>query len=141
VFDEAIKSTTKIAEGEKAEWKFSVPHGVAIPAVCRVEVMDQSGKRWPVKWPSHKTLLKIATTEELDTFKAVNETRICSVKGFRLGDKFFLQTNFNGIRPWTGKISGRGFWFQDVKAYEEKFADVTVIQVPRFLAAEVDELS
>lgn len=129
----------KLSEGEKTQVKISLPKGIEIQYIYKVTVIDQSGKQWPVKWPSHCRLSKIATMQQMDSFETKNETRTCSITGFRLGEKYYLETKFKITSKKTGP-SGRSFWFRDMKSYREKYEDVKEKQIPQFLAAEVEEI-
>ena len=79
----------KLSEGEKTDFSISLPDGICITEIYKVEVVDQTGQSWPVKWLPHKKLKKIATQEVLDESVKENERRVVSVTGYRVGEKFF----------------------------------------------------
>jgi hypothetical protein len=39
-----------------------------------------------------------------------------------------------------GVPSGKGFWFFDLKKYEEKFIDIKDLQATKFLSGEIEEI-
>lgn len=134
------KQKVKLNEGEKADFPISLPDGICITEIYKVEVVDQAGKSWPVKWLSHKRLKKIATQKVLDESVKENERRVVSVIGYRVGEKFFLDTKFNTKPGRTGNPCGRGFWFLELKGYKEKLHDVTEYQADKFLSGEIEEI-
>jgi len=140
VFDQEPKTKAKLSEGEKTEIFISLPNGIEIHEIYKSQIIDQSGKSWPVKWPSVKSLAKIATTSELLSITKENEKRIVKITGYRLGERYFLETKFNTKPGRTGMPCGRSFWFLDNKKYLEKIQDIQQNQILRFLSAEVEEI-
>lgn len=134
------KQKVKLSEGEKTDFSISLPDGICITEIYKVEVVDQTGQSWPVRWLPHKRLKKIATQEVLDESVIENERRVVSVTGYRVGEKFFLDTKFNTKPGRTGKTCGRGFWFLGLNEYKEKLHDVTEFQAEKFLSGEVEEI-
>lgn len=135
-----LRQKTKLNEGEKTEIWISLPDWLDITEIYKAEVVDQTGKTWPIKWQSHLRLQKIATQETLDDFSEENEKRIVGATGYRLGERYFLETNFNTKPGRTGVACGRGFWFFDLKKYQEKFIDIKDIQAAKFLSGEIEEI-
>lgn len=140
IWNEDIKQKTKLNEGEKTIIGINVPNGINITDIYRVEVIDQIGKAWPVKWISHYKLEKIATQELLDEFKKENDHRKVNILGYRLGNKYFLQTSFNTKIQRTGVPCGRSFWFYDFKKYQDKLNDIKSIQLDEFLSGSIEEI-
>lgn len=140
LWSQELQKKLKLNEGEKADFHISLPDGVCITEIYKVHVVDQTGKSWPVNWRSQKRLQKIATQEILDESSKENERRVVSVTGYRVGEKFYLDTKFNTKPARTGKTCGRGFWFLDIKKYKEKLRDVTETQTDKFLSGEVEEI-
>ncbi|EIL95280.1 hypothetical protein UU5_11445 [Rhodanobacter sp. 115] len=68
---------------------------------------------------------------------------LCIVQavGYRLGDRYFIQTEFKGQGAGSGQITGRGFWFMDKDKYKLKLADITKRQMPAFLSREINEIT
>ncbi len=134
------KQKTKLTEGEKTEIRISLPDGLDITEIYKVELVDQTGKAWPIKWQSHLRLQKIATQETLDDFSEENEKRIVGATGYRLGERYFLETNFNTKPGRTGVACGKRFWFFDLKKYQEKLNEIKDLQASKFLSGEIEEL-
>ncbi|MFP1888881.1 hypothetical protein ACLEE6_03100 [Lonsdalea quercina] len=140
LWHQETKQKAKLNEGEKTEIGIHLPNGINITDIYRVEVIDQTGKLWPVNWISSSKLQKVATQEILDDFKKENDKRIVSAKGYRLGEKFFLETSFNTKPSRTGCPCGRGFWFLGFKEYQGKLQNVTCIQSDKFLSGDTEEI-
>ncbi|CAO1665095.1 RING-type E3 ubiquitin transferase [Halomonas sp. NYA30] len=134
------KSAVKLNEGEKSEFFISLHESLCITEIYKVEVVDQTGHSWPVKWVSQKRLKSIATHEVLDEYNDENEKRIVGVTGYRVGERFYIGTSFNTKPVRTGKTCGRGFWFLDEEKYKEKLHDVIDYQAHRFLSGETEEI-
>lgn len=134
------KQKIKLNEGEKTEIVISLPNGITITKIHKVEVVDQTGKTWPVNWLTSSRLQKVATQETLDEFTKENDKRIVNVTDYRLGEKFFLETKFNTKPGHTGTPCGRNFWFIDLKKYQEKLQNVKTFQSDKFLSGETEEI-
>lgn len=140
IWDQEPRSKIKLNEGEKAEIAISLPDGIEITEIYKVNLIDQAGKSWPVQWPNARTLKKTATESELITISDENEKRVVSATGYRLGEKYFLETKFNTKPSRMGVPCGRSFWFLDENKYQEKLQDIRDIQFSKFLQAELEEL-
>ncbi|MDO9265831.1 MAG: hypothetical protein Q7U00_01995 [Sulfurimonas sp.] len=130
----------KLTEGEKKEILISLPNGLEVTDIYKVQVWDQSGKTWHVKWASFGTLMQIATKEELFSSEEENDKRFVVVKGYRLGKKYFIETKFDTKVKRTGMINGRSFWFVDAKKYLEKLQNIQDTQIVKFLASETESI-
>ena len=142
VWVQKLRAKAKIAEGEKAEVHIELPDsGLDIQDIYNAEVIDQTGRHWRVKWPSLSKLSRIATSEQIDFFENKNEFRICSVTGYRLGEKYYLETKFNTIPGRMGVTCARSFWPLDIRAYSEKYKDIKENQCAQFLASSINEIT
>lgn len=92
-----------------------MPDGLDITDIYRAEVVDQTARRWPVKWVSKSRLCKTATQEILDEFTDENDKCIVSVAGYRVGERYYFDKMFNTKSGRTGNPCGRGFWFFDLQ--------------------------
>ena len=138
LWNQEAPKAIKLNEGEKTEIGISLPKGLEITEINKVSVIDQAGKFWPVKWPSISALKKVATQEDLDRFVLENEKRIISATGYRLGEKYYLETKFDTKPRRTGTPCGRSIWFFNKKQYQDKFRDVKDIQASKFLAGVIE---
>ena len=138
--NQELRQKIKLNEGEKTEIKISLPNGLDITEIYKAEVIDQTGRTWPIKWQSHSTLVKIATQETLNELSLENEKRFFSAIGYRLGERYYIQTNFNTKPTRMGVPCGKGFWFFDLKKYEEKFIDIKDLQAAKFLSGEIEKI-
>ena len=140
IWDQKPRALTKLGEGEKIELSISLPDGLTIEEIYRADIVDQSGCFWAVNWPSLSKLSKTATKEELIKFVKENEKRLVAVAGFRLAEKYFLETKFNTKPERMGVPCGRSFWFMDKKSYEHKLHEIEDKQIPEFLSGNVEEI-
>lgn len=131
----------ELTEGKNADVPISLPNGLEIQEIYKAEVIDQTGRRWAVKWPSLSKLSKMATSKQIDFFEDQNESRICSATGYRLGEKFYLETKFNTIPGRTGVTCGRSFLLMDFQTYLDKYQDIKQNQRIQFLSAEIDDIT
>lgn len=134
------KQKMKLGEGEKTEISISLPDGITITEIYKIEVIDQAGKAWPVNWLASSKLKKVATQETLDEVAKENDKRVVSATGYRLGEKYFLETKFNTKPSRAGIPCGRSFWFLDAKKYQEKLQNIKDIQFEQFLSGNAEEL-
>lgn len=141
LWHQELKQIAKLGEGEKTEISISLPDEITITEIYKVEVVDQTGKAWPVNWQASSRLQKVATQETLDEIAKENDTRVVSATGYRLGEKFFLETKFNTKLGRTDIHCGRGFWFLDAKKYQEKLQNIKDVQFDKFLSGETEELT
>lgn len=130
----------KISEGEKVEINISLPDGIEITKIYKAAIIDQTGRQWAVRWPSPGSLSKTATMEQIDLIEDKVEHRSISVAGFRLGEKYYLQTTFDSGPNIFGIPSGRSFWFSNKETYKEKLREVVETQMPKYLAGEAHQI-
>lgn len=140
LWNQEPQKKVKLGEGEKEEFRISLPDGLSITEIYKVHIIDQTGKSWPVKWPSQRRLQKVATQETIDEYSKENGARVVSATGYRVGEKFYLATTFNTKPGRTGKPCGRSFWFLDINKYKEKLLDINESQFEKFLSGEVEEI-
>ncbi|EPM4162336.1 hypothetical protein ACTJ5I_003358 [Yersinia enterocolitica] len=140
LWSQDLKHKAKLSEGEKTEIGIHLPNGIIITDIYKLEVIDQTGKAWPVNWPGSSKLQKVAMQEILDEFTKEKNNRIVSARGYRLGERFFLETLFNTKPSRTGVPNRRCFWFLDSKKYQGKLQDVKDIQSDKFLSGDIEEI-
>lgn len=140
VWGQTPRKAIKLGEGEKTEVSVSLPDSISITEIYKVEVVDQTGKGWPVKWKAISKLKKVATEEILEEFAEKNDKRIASATGYRLGTRYYLETKFNTKPGRTGVPTGRNFWFLDIKKYQQKMQDIKTIQAVEFLSGRSEEI-
>lgn len=87
IWNQKLNSNNKLEEGVKIEIPISLPNGLLIEEIYKLNVIDQTNKSWVVKWSSYGKLLNIAT--EIDILKIDKETgnRIVNIAGYKLGTK------------------------------------------------------
>lgn len=137
---QAPKQTIKLSEGEKVDISISLPDGICITEIYKVEIVDQTGKSWPVGWLSQSSLEKIATQEKLNEYSEENGRRSVNVIGYRLGESYFVEVKFNNKLRLSGGINGKGFWFSNLRMYQEKLDEIIKIQAEGYLFGEREEI-
>lgn len=140
LWDQEPRSKLKLTEGEKTEVHISLPDCISIVEIYKVDVVDQTGKKWPIKWQSKDRLEQIATHEKISDLLKENSKRIVSATAYRLGEKYFLETKFNTKPGRTGCTCGRSFWFLDNNRLKQKLDDISEHQIPKFLSGEIEEI-
>ncbi len=126
----------RLNEGEKNEITISLLDELDITDIYRVEVVDQTARRWPVKWASKSRLCKIATQEALDEFIDESENRIVSATGYRIGEKYYLSTQFDTKPRGTSKPFVNNILLFSEQSYRERLQDVKCNQARLFLYGE-----
>lgn len=86
----------QITEGKKEEIRISMPNGLSIPQIIKVEIHDQSGTTWKVKWPSAKKLAMEVHHEQLHESEESNSERLCKVSGYTAAGKYLFM--YTGIQ-------------------------------------------
>lgn len=140
VWNQEPNQKVKLSEGEKSEISISLPKGLEITDIYKVSIIDQAGNSWPVLWKSASKLKKIATQETIDEVTEESGNRTISLTGYRLGEKYYLETKFGTKPAKIGAISGRSFWFSNLKEYKEKFSNIQGNQLQKYLSGEIEEL-
>jgi len=140
IFDQEPKIKEKLSEGEKTEILISLPFGIEVKEIYKAQIIDQSGRSWPIKWPSTRTLARVATASQLLEVTKENDKRVLRITGHRLGNRYFLETKLHTKPILSSMAHGKSFWFLDKKKYLEKLQDIQDNQVIKFLNAEIEEI-
>lgn len=140
IYDYKPRSTMQITEGKKEEIAISMPNGLSIPEIVKVEVYDQSGTAWKVKWPSPKKLETEVHHEQLHESEEANTERLCKVSGYTAAGKYHIYARWNPTPKNKNTYTGRFFHLKNEKEYQSKLRDVIDVQQPKLLACELDEI-
>jgi hypothetical protein len=106
-----------------------------------VEVHDQSGKTWAVKWPSSSKLEILVHHEKLHATEESNENRVCKLSGYTASGKYHIYVHWNSTPKNKNAFNGKYFYFKTKKEYDEKLKDIIENQQPKLLACEADEIA
>lgn len=123
---------TSLTEGTKIQIPID-PETISFEHVYKVKVVDQTGRFWPVSWPSRKKLQTITHYKELDNLEEENAEQKFTLHGCEFQKKFRLTIYWN---PETGKktsMKGRSFEFTSRKQYTEKVSVLKQEKIPAFL--------
>ncbi|MEX2516661.1 MAG: hypothetical protein WD572_07095 [Gammaproteobacteria bacterium] len=140
VYDDKPKATMQITEGKKEEIKISMPNGLNITDIVKVEIHDQSGKSWKVKWPSSKRLATEVHYEKLHESEESNNERLCKVSGYTAAGRYHIYAHWNPTPRSKNSFTGRYFHLKGEKEYQLKLRDILEVQQPKILARESDEI-
>jgi len=141
IYDDKPRNTIHITEGRKEELKISMPNGISIPEVLKVEIYDQTGKAWSVKWPSPKKLAVLVHHEQLHESEDSNDSRLCKVSGYAASDSYHIYAHWNPTPKSKNSFKGRFFHFNNFNEYQAKLKDILEIQKPKLLACEIEEIT
>lgn len=141
IYDDKLKSAMHIAEGKKEVIRISMPNGISIPDISKVEIHDQSGQAWKVKWPSSRKLATEVRNEQLYESEESNNDRVCKVSGYSAADKYHIYTQWNSKLGNKSLLNGRRFDFKSKIEYQSKLREIIDVQQPKILACELDEIT
>lgn len=141
IYDDKPRASMQITEGRKEEIRISMPNGLTIPEIVKVEIRDQAGQAWKVKWPTAKTLAKEVHHEQLHESEESNDDRICKVSGYTAGGKYYIYAHWNPTPRSKKSFKGRYFYLENSKEYQAKLCEILEIQQPKILSCELDEIA
>jgi hypothetical protein len=123
---------TSLTEGTKIQIPIDL-ETVSFEHVYKVKVVDQTGRFWPVSWPSRKKLQTITHYKELDKLEEENAKQTVTLHGYEFQKKFRLTIYWS---PETGKKTsskGRSFEFTSRRQYTDKLSVLKYEKIPAFL--------
>jgi hypothetical protein len=141
VYDDKPRTTIQITEGQKEDIGISMPKGLTIPEIVKVEIYDQSGKSWKVKWPSANKLAIEVHHEQLHESEEQNPERLCKISGYRAAGKYHIYAHWNPTPKNKNSFKGKFFHLKNEKEYQSKLRDILDVQQPKILACELDEVA
>lgn len=126
------KTKVSLTEGTKIEIPIDA-ESISFEHVYNVKIVDQTGRFWPVSWPSRKKIQTITHYKELDNLAEENPQQKITLHGCEFQKKFRLTIYWN---PETGKktsMKGRLFEFSSRKEYTDKVSVLKQEKIPTFL--------
>lgn len=126
------KTKASLTEGMKIEIPIDVER-ISFEHVYKVKIVDQTGRFWPVEWPSRRKIQTITHYKELDSFAEENPRQKVTLHGYEFQNKFRLTIYWN---PEAGKktsMKGRVFEFNTPKQYTDKVRMLKQDKIPTFL--------
>lgn len=141
IYDDKSKAAMQITEGKKEEIKISMPNGLSITDIVKVEIHDQSSKAWKVKWPSSKKLAIEVHHEQLQESEESNSERVCKVSGYTAAGKYHIYAQWNPTPRNKNSFTGKFFHFKGEKEYQSKLRDILEVQQPKILACKSNEIA
>lgn len=141
IYDDKPRKPMHITEGKKEETKITMPNGLEISDIVRVEVHDQSGFVWEVEWPSPKKLATLVHYEQLHETEESNDNRVCKLSGYTASGAYHIYTHWNPAPRSKSSFTGKFFHFKIKKEYDEKLTDIIENQQPKLLSCEIDDVT
>jgi len=130
-----------LSEGEKKEFSIEERRVAHLDKVAKVCVLDQTGRRWQVPWPSSKQLAHQTRHGELDRIEEEGSHRTCKVVGYYLKDNFYILAHWNKEPSNKSSFTGRTFRFDRKDAYARKLEDIRSDLLPKLMAGKIEEIT
>lgn len=129
-----VEPNTKVSltEGTKIEIpidgeSFSFEH------VYKVKIVDQTGRFWPVPWPSRKKISTMTHYKELDSLAEENSQQKVTLHGYEFQKKIRLTILWNSEAGKKTAMKGKSFEFNSHKRYTDKVRLLKQEKIPAFL--------
>lgn len=135
------RQTVSLSEGQKVELPIDKRHFDYLDRIARVYISDQSGKKWPVTWPSARELAILTQHGMLDRIQEETPRRTCNIQGYQLKSRFHLTARWNPDPPKKDSSIGKTFSFDKKSDYDQKLDDIRTVQLPKLLSEELLEFS
>ncbi|MFT5867268.1 MAG: hypothetical protein ACI82I_003028 [Gammaproteobacteria bacterium] len=123
---------TSLTEGTKIEIPIDAER-ISFEHVYKVKIVDQTGRFWPVSWPSRKKIQTITHYKELDNIAEENTQQKVTLHGCEFQKKFRLTILWNPERGKKTPMKGRVFEFNSRKKYTDKVSALRQEKIPVFL--------
>lgn len=130
-----------LSEGQKVDFLIEERRLAHLDKVAKVCVIDQTGRRWLVKWPSSKELGKKTQHGELDRVEEENPRRTCKIVGYHMQGDFYISAQWNKEPANKSSFMGRNFHFVREDAYRQKIEELRTSQLPKLLSEEIMEIT
>jgi len=130
-----------LSEGEKKEFPIEEWQVAHLDKVAKVCVLDQTGRRWQVTWPSSKQLAQQTQHGELDQIKEESPLRTCKVVGYYLKNNFYILARWNKEPTKKSSFTERTFGFNRRDAYAQKLEEIRSDFLPKLMAGTIDEIA
>lgn len=123
---------TSLTEGTKIQIPID-PETISFEHIYKVKVVDQTGRFWPVSWPSRKKLQTITHYKELDNLEEENANQKFTLHGYEFQKKFRLAILWNTETGKKTSMRGRSFEFNSRQQYTDKVSLLKTRKIPDFL--------
>ena len=130
-----------LSEGQKVDFLIEKERLTHLGKVAKVCVIDQTGKRWPVKWPKSRELDEKTQYGELDRVEEENPRRNCKIVGYHIQGDFYIHAHWNKEPLNKSVFMCRDFHFSRKDAYREKLEELRIFQLPKLLSGEIMEIT
>ena len=138
VWNQEFRHQTEIPEGQKREEPIRLPDGLDYCDIRKVQVVDQTGRAWPVDWPSKRGLARQVFSKKVFDVEEKNSIRECRVVGYQAGENLYIYAQWN-TQPESFSSSAGRFWsFRSAREFEAKRRKVLDEQMPAILRNEAD---
>lgn len=134
------RQLTTLPQGRREKFKIEQPRWAGWPEVLGAYVVDQTGKKWKVKWPQPAHLAKKLEFERLlETTEFTEGKRKVRLAAFRYGEHYRIHVNWSGTDP-RGSITSRYFGQSSRSAFDARLKEISDVAIPQLLNSEIDEI-
>jgi hypothetical protein len=127
---------TSLTEGTKIQIPID-DEQIQISHVYKVNIVDQTGRFWPVSWPSHKNIKIITHYKELNNLHEEDFQKKFTLHGYEFQKEFRLEIYWNLKDGSSTKINRRYFKFDSRKKYTDKLNVLEREKIPAFLETRI----
>ena len=93
-----------------------------------------------MKWPSKYQLSKRVTKKTLDSTNKNDQAGSYTLTGYRLGLRYCLEIKINRLLLKNNSITGRYFWFNNLKEYRKKLDEIKKEKLCKFLSSKTEKI-
>jgi len=109
----------KLSEGQNVILKINMPNGLELENICKVKIVDQTGRKWNVSWPSIHYLKDF--NKKVVTYLKEKESTdfIVVVTGYEIWNFYFVHILLSEKKKMSKTIHSYRR-FSDIKSFNEE---------------------
>jgi hypothetical protein len=85
-------SNVILSEGQKVTLEINLPKGLDLSEICKVKIVDQTGRKWKVTWPPTRYLKDYNKKENIYTTGKENSNYKLTVEGNKVWNFYCIKT-------------------------------------------------
>ena len=110
-------SNVLLSEGQKINLKIILPNGLDLSEICKVNIVDQTGHKWKVSWPSISYIKDYNKKENIFSIEKENSLYKLTVEGNKVWNFYSIRTTL-AEKKQMGKTQYFNKRFSDKKSYD-----------------------
>ena len=114
-----------VTEGTKKTIPINLTEGLKFTNIGKVQVIDQTGRVWPVKWPRKSELLNLYQNETFHDKEYRQDDLICKLTGRIIGGSYDLQCLWSIASNPDGGFKRVSYALQNRKEFDKKMREIT----------------